>query len=97
MDSCFTCDTYNKCPFQTEYGNQIGCREWRPQLNVIYGSKPSCSFCDSTHEDFDSMNCVYDNVLTLETAEWDTYNDCSRYVTLEAHYCPICGRKLRKE
>jgi len=34
MDSCFTCDDYNKCPFQAEYGNQIGCREWKPEENL---------------------------------------------------------------
>jgi len=34
MDSCFTCDDYNKCPFQAEYGNQIDCRKWKPQANI---------------------------------------------------------------
>ncbi len=84
MDSCFTCDSYNKCPFQAEYGNQIGCHEWKPELNIIHGSKSSCYFCDNTHENYDTTNCIYANILTLETSE-------------EVNYCPICGRKLRKE
>jgi len=97
MDSCFTCDIYCNCPIQEEYGNQMGCREWKPQLNMIFGSKPTCSFCDNTHPDFDAMNGVYGNMLTLETSEWDDYYDSFNHVTLDVNYCPICGRKLRKE
>jgi len=39
MDSCFTCNLYNNCPFQAEYGNQIGCREWKPQTSINTESK----------------------------------------------------------
>lgn len=96
MDSCFTCGNVNCMDFALN-GNIVGCVDWIPTLNIIYGSKPSCYFCDNTHENFDSMNCVYDNMLTLETTEWDTYNDGFNHVTLEVNYCPMCGIKLRKD
>lgn len=55
-----------------------------------------CDYCD-----IDSGRCcIFANPLTnewylsLETNEWDVYDDQWVYVNEYIEYCPYCGRKL---
>lgn len=92
MDNCFTCGMLN-CIDLALHGNTVGCVNWIPASNINTENK-GCYFCNSNHEEFDPMNSVYDNMLILETAEWDTYYDSFNHVSLIVNYCPMCGRKL---
>ncbi len=93
MDSCFNCGILN-CIDLALHGNTIGCVNWIPVSSINVETIKNCSFCDNTNPEFDPMNCVYDNMLTLETTEWDIYYDSFNHVSLTVNYCPICGRKL---
>ena len=56
-----------------------------------------CSFCQEEHDEYNSMNGIYNGVLVMETNEWDDYNDCSNTIKLPVNFCPICGREVSED
>lgn len=56
-----------------------------------------CKYCNS-----DSNNCCvhYDesakrSYISIETSQWDEYNDEFFWFREYVNYCPYCGRKLQ--